>query len=114
MGERRVRLLKLDVEGAEKDALESLGPWASQVEQVVCELNPLTQRVFGYEPSYLVKLLSEMGYSAFSFLDPKGEPASLPSLSRKGWMGKEEVQRVLEALDPWPDDLGMNLAARRA
>lgn len=114
VGERRVRLLKLDVEGAEKDALESLGPWASQVEQVVCELNPLTQRVFGYEPSYLVKLLSEMGYSAFSFLDPKGEPASLPSLSRKGWMGKEEVQRVLEALDPWPDDLWMNLAARRA
>ncbi len=26
VGERRVRLLKLDVEGAEKDALESLGP----------------------------------------------------------------------------------------
>jgi FkbM family methyltransferase len=32
VGERRVRLLKLDVEGAEKDALESLGPWASRVE----------------------------------------------------------------------------------
>jgi len=65
----------------------------------------------------LVKLLSEMGYSAFSFLDPtsvKGESASLPSLSRKGWMGKEEVQRALEALEPWPEGLAVNLVARRA
>jgi FkbM family methyltransferase len=116
VGERRVRLLKLDVEGAEKDALESLGPWASQVEQIVCELNAFTQRSFGYEPSDLVKLLSEMGYSAFAFLDPmsiKGDLAPLPSLFRKGWMGNEEVQRALEALEPWPEDLIVNLAARR-
>jgi FkbM family methyltransferase len=117
VGERRVRLLKLDVEGAEKDALESLGPWASRVEQVVCELNARTQRAFGYAPSGLVELLSEMGYSAFTLLDPtgaEGEPAPLPSPFRKGWMGKEEVQRALEALEPWPEDLVVNLAARRA
>jgi len=118
VGERRVRLLKLDVEGAEKDALESLGPWTSRVEQVVCELNALTQRTFGYEPLDLVKLLLEMGYSAFTFLDPKSikgeDPIPLPSSFRKGWMGKEEVQKALEALDPWPEDLLVNLAARRA
>ena len=117
VGERRVRLLKLDVEGAEKDALESLGPWASRVEQVVCELNARTQRAFGYAPSDLVELLSEMGYSAFALLDPtgaEGEPAPLPSPFRKGWMGKEGVQRALEALEPWPEDLVVNLAARRA
>jgi len=116
VGERRVRLLKLDVEGAEKDALESLGPWASQVEHVVCELNPFTQRLFGYKPSNLIKLLSEMGYNAFSFLDPasvKGGPAPLPDSLRKGWMGKEGVQKALEVLEPWPEDLATNLAARR-
>ena len=117
IGERRVRLLKLDAEGAEKDALESLGPWASRVEQVVCELNARTQRAFGYAPSDLVELLFEMGYSAFALLDPtgtEGEPAPLPSPFRKGWMGKEEVQGALEALEPWPKDLVVNLAARRA
>jgi FkbM family methyltransferase len=118
VGERRVRLLKLDVEGAEKDALESLGPWASRVDQVVCELNAVTQRAFGYGPPDLVKLLLERGYSAFTFLDPtsiKGEdPIPLPSSFRKGWMGKEEIQEVLEILDPWPEDLLVNLAARRA
>jgi hypothetical protein len=29
-------------------------------------------------------------------------------------MGKEEVQRALETLEPWPEDLVVNLAARRA
>jgi len=118
VGERRVRLLRLDVEGAEKDALESLGPWASRVEQVVCELNAITQRTFGYGPPDLVKLLLEMGYSAFTLLDPtsiKGEnPMPLPSSFHKSWMGKEEVQKVLEVLDPWPEDLLVNLVARRA
>ena len=84
---------------------------------MVCELNTRTQRAFGYAPSGLVELLSEMGYSAFALLDPtgaEGEPVPLPSPFRKGWMGKEEVQRALEALEPWPEDLVVNLAARRA
>lgn len=116
VGERPVRLLKLDAEGAEKDTLESLGPWAYRVEHVVCELNARTQRTFGYEPYYLAKLLSDMDYNTFAFLGPtgvEGEPVPLPSPLPKGWVGKEEVQRALEALGPWPEDLTMNLVARR-
>lgn len=116
IGERRVRFLKLDVEGAEKEALESLGPWASRVDQAVCELNARTQRAFGYAPSDLVELLFEMGHSAFALLDPTGEGGEsvpLPSPFRKGWMRREEVHRVLEALEPWPETLVVNLVARR-
>jgi FkbM family methyltransferase len=116
IGERRVRLLKLDVEGAEKEALESLGPWASRVDQVVCELNARTQRAFGYAPSDLVELLFEMGHSAFALLDPtgpEGELVPLPSPFRKGWVGRAEVQRALEALEPWPEGFVVNLVARR-
>ncbi len=59
-------LLKLDVEGAELDALRGAERLLARAAlAVVFEWNPITARGFGYDPRDVLDLLSRSGYSAW-------------------------------------------------
>lgn len=79
--ERRVKLIKLDVEGSEQHALEGaylhLGV---SVPYIVCELNTQALKLVGHSQTTLRKLMLNFGYDMF-VLHPEG---GLPSLVPTG------------------------------
>jgi len=64
-----VRLIKIDVEGAELLVLRGLAPWLAQGRrpQIVTELCPEACTLLGSSPGEIFALMEQFGYRAYSF-----------------------------------------------
>lgn len=72
--ERSVRMIKIDLEGAEYAALEGMKRTLAKYHpDVLIEIDPRMQAKAGVAPGSVEKLLQELGYNPF-FLDADGRP----------------------------------------
>lgn len=64
----RVKLIKIDVEGAEYRALHGLLPilHAAPAASIICEVNPDGEAQFGNSPAELCELLADMGFTIYT------------------------------------------------
>ena len=67
IGEKKLRLIKLDIEGAEQHALEGADYLMSYYAPayIVCELNPFALEQMGSSQAFLRTLMIHYGYSTF-------------------------------------------------
>jgi FkbM family methyltransferase len=73
LGWERLRLIKIDVEGAELAALEGMRELLTKYQpHLVCEMNAGCLRDSGHSPEALLGLLDNLGYSAQAILEPRG------------------------------------------
>ena len=73
----RVRLIKLDVEGAELSALRgAVGLLRHSRADVIVEINPVTADRAGYQTIAIFDLLASLGYAPFVWSDESWMPAT--------------------------------------
>lgn len=75
LGTRVPRLIKLDIEGSEFEALRGL---SSRPPFVICELNPKALSRAGATPSMVQLLMLQRGYDLYRLPDDGGLPARVP------------------------------------
>jgi len=59
--DRKIELLKIDIEGAERHAIAALKNWLPQVQNILIEVSP----TFNDSYPYLIKMLQESGFKAY-------------------------------------------------
>jgi len=82
LGERPIRVLKIDVEGFEYFVLRGAGELLGRCENVLLEYSPAGLSLAGLEPGALIELLRRARLQARAFLGGELVPISLAQLSQ--------------------------------
>ena len=82
LGERPIRVLKIDVEGFEYFVLRGAGELLGRCENVLLEYSPAGLSLAGLEPGALIELLRQARLQARAFLGGELVPISLAQLSQ--------------------------------
>lgn len=82
LGERRICLLKVDVEGYEYFVLRGAGELLGRCARILLEYSPASLPLAGLRPDALIDLFRRAGLSAHAFVHGKPVPMSFERLAR--------------------------------